>query len=192
MKHRKTIRHFHEPGQLHEFTFSCFQRRPLLTNNDWRRRLARHIDAACDAQQIDLVAFVYMPEHIHLLTCPRQPDPNLGRFLAQIKQPFSKEIKELLIEHQSLLLNTLVVQERPGKFCFRYWQEGPGYDRNVTTVKVVLKSIDYIHENPVRRGLCAKAIDWLWSSARYYHAVPPKQQHPDLPLIHGLPAGLFD
>ena len=25
--------------------------------------------------------------------------------------------------------------------------------------------IDYIHNNPVRRGLCAKPEGWLWSSA---------------------------
>jgi hypothetical protein len=29
--------------------------------------------------------------------------------------------------------------------------------------------------------------DWKWSSARYYRSVPPRQQHPDLPMIHGLP-----
>jgi hypothetical protein len=32
----------------------------------------------------------------------------------------------------------------------------------------VLAAIDYIHLNPVRRGLCERAIDWRWSSARYY------------------------
>ena len=30
---RKRVRHFHEPGQLHEFTFSCYHRWSLLTNS---------------------------------------------------------------------------------------------------------------------------------------------------------------
>ena len=30
--HRKRIRHYHEPGELHECTFSCY-RMPLLTND---------------------------------------------------------------------------------------------------------------------------------------------------------------
>ena len=44
MPHRKRVQHFHEPGQLHEFTFSCYRRLPLLTNDRWRERLARAID----------------------------------------------------------------------------------------------------------------------------------------------------
>jgi hypothetical protein len=28
--------------------------------------------------------------------------------------------------------------------------------------------IDYIHPNPVRRGLCERPEDWSWSSARSY------------------------
>lgn len=192
MDHRKTIKHYHEPGQLHEFTFSCYERRPLLTNDDWRRRLAAHINAAGKAERIDLVAFVYMPEHIHLLTYPRDPQPNLGTYLARIKQPFSKEIKGLLVEHQSVLLNELTIQERPGKTSFRFWQEGPGYDRNVMTSKVLLHAIAYIHENPVRRKLCQRAIDWPWSSARYYLGEPPKQQHPELPFIYGIPPGALN
>jgi hypothetical protein len=28
--------------------------------------------------------------------------------------------------------------------------------------------IDYIHNNPVRRGLVSQATDWPWSSARFY------------------------
>jgi hypothetical protein len=49
--------------------------------------------------------------------------------------------------------------------------------------------LEYIHNNPVSRGLCRRAVDWKWSSARYYLDVPPRQQRPKLPVIHGLPEG---
>ena len=32
MAHRKTVRHFHKPGHLHELTFSCYRRMPLIGN----------------------------------------------------------------------------------------------------------------------------------------------------------------
>ena len=192
MAHRKTVRHYHEPGHLHEFTFSCYQRRPLLTNDDWRERLSRCIDAAGEETRIELVAFVFMPEHVHLLVYPTEPEPNLSLYLARIKQPFSKEIKELLVAHRSPLLDRLTVQERPGRMCFRFWQEGPGFDRNLWTAEAIQASMDYIHRNPVERGLCQRAIDWKWSSARYYLGNPPGQQFPGLPFIHGLPAGALD
>ncbi|MCA8997100.1 MAG: hypothetical protein KDA80_08940, partial [Planctomycetaceae bacterium] len=136
-------------------------------------------------------AFVFMPEHLHLLTYPTDEKPQFGKYLARVKQPFSKQVKEILVSNRSRLLEELTVRERPGKTCFRFWQEGPGHDRNLNTAKTITHSIDYIHENPVRRGLCRMPIDWKWSSARYYLGVPPRQQDPDLPWIHGPPPGTF-
>jgi putative transposase len=190
--HRKLVRHFHEPGHFHELTFSCYRRLPLLTNDDWRRRLSRCVQDACQKMAFQLVGFVYMPEHVHLLVYPTLPEPDLGRYLARVKQPFSKEIKELLTASGAPLLKKLTVRERPGKTCFRFWLEGPGFDRNISSPEVLEASLDYIHNNPVKRGLCQKATDWKWSSARYYLLAPPKQQFPDLPYIHGVPPGAFD
>jgi putative transposase len=192
MTHRKQVRHYHTPGGLHEFTFSCYHRRPLLTRDDWCEKLARSLDEAGDEQQIDLVAFVFMPEHLHRLVYPRLPEPNLGLYLARIKQPFSVQIKEVLTCENSPLLPTLMVRERPRKTCFRFWQEGPGFDRNLNTPQSVQAAIEYIHLNPVRRGLYARAIDWKWSSARYYLLDPPRQQFVGLPHIHGPPVGMLD
>jgi putative transposase len=86
----------------------------------------------------------------------------------------------------SQLLWRLTVRERPAKSCFRFWQEGPGFDRNLFCAEAILSSLEYIHHNPVKRGLCRRAVDWKWSSARYYLTVPARQ-YPNLPMIHGLP-----
>jgi putative transposase len=191
-EHRKKVKHFHEPGHFHELTFSCYRRMPILTNNDWRARLSRHIDSAVKRTSFELVAFVFMPEHVHLLVYPTVPEPEIGRLLAFIKQPFSKEIKQILDKSKNELLRQLTVQERPGKVCFRFWQEGAGFDRNLFTPVALKASIDYIHNNPVKRGLCEKATDWIWSSARFYLHEPLRQQFSELPHLHGLPQGTFD
>ena len=115
-----------------------------------------------------MVAFVFMPEHVHLLVVPLTPTSNVSRLLARTKQPASKQIKQLLVEANSKLVETLTVRERPGKYCFRFWQEGPGFDRNIFSPEAISASIDYIHLNPVKRGMCEKTVDWKWSSARFY------------------------
>src|SRR5262249_36637078 len=66
------------------------------------------------------------------------------------------------------LLGELTVRERPGKHCFRFWQEGAGFDRNLFSPAAIAASINYIHLNPVKRGLCERAIDFKWSSARFH------------------------
>ncbi len=163
-----------------------YRRIPLLTNDDWRRRFCKSLDEACIKTTMQLVAFVIMPEHVHLIVDPLADDPRLAELLAAIKQPFSHEIKEILRANSSGLLNRLTIQERPGKMSFRFWQEGPGYDRNLQKPSTILSSIDYLHMNPVRRGLVERASDWKWSSARWYLNDPPREQDPDLPIIPGL------
>ena len=166
--HRKRLRRFERQGHLHELTFSCYRRKPLLTNDRWRTILSRELNKACQAEGVGLVAFVFMPEHVHLLVPPLTPDSKVSRLSARTKQPTSKAIKGLLIESHSPLLEDLMVRERPGKHCFRFWQEGAGFDRNLFTRQAIEASIDDIHVNPVRRDLCEKCTDWKWSSARFH------------------------
>lgn len=81
--HRKRVKHYHEPGDLHELTFSTYRRKPLLTNDTWRRWLAESLNTACQQQSCRLVAFVFMPEHVHLLVLPEQPQTDtISKFLA--------------------------------------------------------------------------------------------------------------
>ena len=184
--HRKQVRHSHEPGDLHELTFSCYRRMPLLTNDHWRSLLCESIDRAVTKQEFRLVAFVLMPEHMHLLVYPTTNPVRIDRLLSAIKEPHFVRIRRLLEDNNSPLPDKLMVRERPGKWSFRYWQEGPGYDRNFNTEAATLAAIDYIHLNPVRRGLVERIEDWRWSSARWYLS---DRQAIDRahPTIHGLP-----
>jgi len=214
--HRKRVKHYHEPGDFHELTFSCYGRSQLLVRDDWRILLCESIDTAIAAHHFALVAFVLMPEHVHLLVYPcrqtaealasqgpRQWHPvasdvgsskeilkRLSRLIADIKQPFSRRVKRILVKEKSPLVSDRTVSERPGKETFRFWQEGPGYDSNLSSKEAILAAIDYFHLNPVRRGLVAIPLDWKWSSARWYPS-EGKDRDPDLPTIHGPPWELF-
>ena len=52
--------------------------------------------------------------------------------------------------------------------CVRFWESGGGFDRNLWSAKAIWEMIDYIHRNPVEAKLCARSIDWEWSSAADY------------------------
>lgn len=186
--HRKRIKHYEEAGHARELTFSCYRRLPLLTNDVWRHLLSQHIDRALERHSYRLVAFVFMPEHVHLLVYPLPQAPTISLLLTGIKRPFSVRVKQMLLNVNSPLVKQLTIQQRPGVTAFRFWQEGPGYDRNLTECKSVLAAIDYIHTNPVRRGLVKRVADWRWSSARRY-VDPQGPTDSMLPVIHGLPAG---
>ena len=163
---------------------------PLLASDPWRQLLCTSIRTALAAHSFRLVAFVLMPEHVHLLVYPTVSEPKIDKFLFALKRPFSFQIKRLLMASGSDLVDQLTIRERPGKTTFRFWQEGPGYDRNFSGERATLQAIDYIHQNPVRRGLVRCAREWKWSSARWYES-EAQQIDPDLPPIRGLPPEFF-
>lgn len=173
---RKTIRHYNVPRQAHELTWSCYRRLPLLLDDDRRRIVSAAIRAACERLGYRVVAFVLMPEHVHLLVWSVPHEYDIASLLFAIKRPSSFRLRRRMEATSDPALASLTVRERPGKTAFRFWQEGPGYDRNLTGTETVWKSIRYIHRNPVERGLCARPEEWEWSSARQYadrHALVP-------------------
>jgi putative transposase len=149
--------------------------------------LSECIDRAMARHGFTLCALVFMPEHVHLLVVPSSDASGIDEMLKAIKRPFSFRIKRLMQEIGSPLLKTLEVQQRPGVRSFRYWQEGPGYDRNLDRAETVLAVIDYLHLNPVKRGFVKRAIDWQWSSARWFEGLPYDQTI-RVPTLTKLPA----
>ena len=148
--------------------------------------LALSLNRALTGHDFRLIAFVFMPDHVHLLTYPVIQTPRLDLFLKAVKRPFAYRVKQDLLETRNPLLEQLIVRERPGVECFRFWQEGGGYDRNLQSEAAIVASIDYIHQNPVRRGLCEKVIDWKWSSASYFLGLGSPSDA-DFPEVAGLP-----
>jgi REP element-mobilizing transposase RayT len=78
---------FPPAGRPPQLTFSCYRRMKLLTNNAWRAMLSQSIDEACQAVGCRLAAFVYMPEHVHLLVWGIQRKEQVSELLSRVKQP---------------------------------------------------------------------------------------------------------
>ncbi len=163
MIRRKTCKRYNDAWHAHALTFSCFQRRPLLELPAACELFVSSLDAARDRHCFDIWAYVVMPEHVHLLICPRQGEYSISAILLGIKRPASFHIR----------------RATSGQLP-HFWMPGGGYDRNLRTSKAIHSEMDYIHHNPVRRGLCERPGDWPFSSARYWisgDAVPLAMDH---------------
>ena len=107
-----------------------------------------------------------MPEHVHLLIHPARHHYSISKILSTLKQPVSKRAV-LKARRGDLVLAAQMAGSDDGSL--RFWMQGGGYDRNVRTRSAFWDHVEYIHNNPVRRGLCETPRDWPWSSARDYH-----------------------
>jgi putative transposase len=139
---------FQKSEHQHFITFSCFQRRPNLGSGPARTRFERSLEWTRVRYGFIVLAYVVMPEHVHLL----------------VTEPRSKTLATAL---QALKISVARRQtERP------FWQ-ARYYDFNVFSTRKQVEKIRYIHRNPVSRGLVANPEDWAWSSYRYYATGEP-------------------
>lgn len=125
---------------------------------------------AVEKLDFDLWAFVIMPEHVHLLVSPHHKDYQISKLLYALKRPVTDKAIRYFAEN-----DVPADKQEPfwdiqpnGRGAFRFWQRGGGYDRNLWSPDEISKTINYIHQNPVRRGLCERPTDWEWSSAKDY------------------------
>jgi putative transposase len=167
VRQRKTIRHFNDPGHIHFLTFSCYRQIPFLKSDRAKQWLVEAILRAREKHQFALVAYAIMPEHAHLLIQPLTRQYDTAAILKSVKQPVARKAKRFLEEENLVWLEKLTVR-RGCREVFRFWQAGPGYDRNIRDEKELLEKIQYIHNNPVKNGLAVTAEDWPWSSAGWY------------------------
>lgn len=159
---------FNVEGHAHELTFSCYQRSPFLSKDRTRVFFTNAMDAARQRCQFDIWAYVIMPEHLHLLIRPRNRTYRMSEILKAIKQPVARRAMAFLRENKPEALQRFEIRRPSGKVEYRFWQQGGGYDRNIVSPAIVRASVEYIHANPVRRGLVTRTTDWYWSSARWY------------------------
>jgi putative transposase len=162
---RKRCKRYDIPGDAHALTFSCFQRFPLFARERPCRWMLNSLEICRARQMFDLWAYVIMPEHIHLVINPRQ-GVGISTILKTIKQSVSRKAITWLGDHAPRFRERLADVQPNGKISYRFWQRGGGYDRNLRSIADVHEKIDYVHNNPVRRGLVAKASLWPWSSCQ--------------------------
>jgi putative transposase len=147
---------------LHFITCSCYHRLPLLRSARSRDCLLSVLEQTRKRYRFVVVGYVVMPEHIHLLLS----EPEVGTPSTVMQVLKQRTARALLPEtkardpHQSPLFG-----EIPARVPF--WQTR-FYDFNVWTAKKRVEKLQYLHWNPVKRGLVAAPEDWRWSSCRLY------------------------
>ncbi len=156
----KFERHIYDDERHAQFiTFSCYKRRKLLNPDRAKRIVIGTLGSQLAIHEGLCLGFVIMPEHVHCLVWFDELG-HLSSFMNHWKDQTSLKIKELYrTEFQEY---SAKIEETDPAWQARY------YPFNVFTEKKLTEKLDYMHMNPVRRGLVSRAIDWPWSSARWY------------------------
>ncbi len=181
----KKCKRYNIAGHTHGLTFSCFRNRKFLSKRRTCEYLVESISKARDRYDFSLWAYVFMPDHVHLLIRPRQKNYSISSILQSIKQPVAVRSISYLKRGNPSGLKHLTTGQQDRQY--RFWQKGGGYDRNITRIDTLIEAVKYIHFNPVRKGLVEVPEKWYYSSAAVWAIVadgPLPIDRSDWPVFH--------
>jgi REP element-mobilizing transposase RayT len=109
---------------------------------------------------------VILENHVHLIASA----PNLSQELKAFKSFTARRIIDLLEQNRAqVLLDQLEFHRLRHKMESRYqvWQEG-SHPQLIQDEEMLRQKLEYMHNNPVKRGYVDDATHWRYSSARNY------------------------
>ncbi len=168
------LRRYDEYGHVHFLTISCYRRLQFFRHDPVKRVFVDGMGHTRAKLRIRWVGYVVMPEHVHLLLFPMPIGADEPVGVSTVLH----DLKQYVGRHGKEALRSIWRQARSlGRPPMDAWALGSGakpfwktraYDFNVTTEKTLHAKLDYIHKNPITRGLAQRAEQWVWSSYRYY------------------------
>ncbi len=159
-----------DPTQPHFLTCTVMEWLPLFTRpalvdilfDCWRYQQAN--------QGLRLYGYVVLENHLHYLA----QAPDLARCVRSFKSYTARQMLDHLAQRGAdATLQRLGFAKRAHKQDreYQFWQEG-SHAELVCSAEVMHQKLDYIHQNPVRRGYVDLPEHWRYSSARNYEGQP--------------------
>jgi putative transposase len=118
--------------------------------------LARSLCTSRTNHRFLLTAWVFLPDHWHAIVGAHYP-------------------LTISLVMKSIKVSSMNVINRQHRQSGELWQ-GRFFDHALRTVRDHSDTVEYIHLNPVRRGLVPAPEDWPWSSASEYSGMGREEQ----------------
>ena len=145
---RRNLPHLQAPGATYFITFRCNRGIQLP---DRTRDLIIAAIQACNGTSIDLDAAVVMPDHVHTIFRLIEPH-KLSRVLQLIKGRSARQVNQFLEQSHRLKPVPLWMDE--------------SFDHIVRTEAEWQEKIEYIRQNPLKKGLVLSPDQYKWLYVR--------------------------
>lgn len=130
------------PGGTFFFTVVTAGRRPVFAGEAAVAALRNAVRVVRAAQPFEIVAWVSLPDHLHAVWRLPAGDADFSTRWAKVKLATSRALGKQTV------------------WQARFWEHTIRDDDDLR------RCVDYVHWNPVKHGLAARAIDWPYSSFR--------------------------
>jgi putative transposase len=130
-------------------------RHPILKSKYEKFDLLASIKQCQERKGFKLYAFAIMNNHAHMII-----EVN--------------ELHNISKVMQSILLSYSTKYRRKNDYVGHVWQ-GRFQSKPISDERYMIDCLNYVHNNPIEAGVVSKAIDYQYSSARFYEGLKSKE-----------------
>ncbi|MCF7857988.1 MAG: transposase [Candidatus Cloacimonetes bacterium] len=165
MKSRYKI--FKDDDSPYFLTLNVFLKIPIFTNSSYMNIILNNFEFYRKEQKLRIYAFVIMDNHIHLIASHTN---DLSGVVRNLKSYSAKKLIDCLKHDKREWILKLLSEYKPDfkqDSTYQFWQEG-NHPKQIQNIKMFNQKAEYMHYNPVKRGLVQNEVDWIYSSARNF------------------------
>jgi REP element-mobilizing transposase RayT len=145
-------------------TTTCLEWKPILADDRFKEIIISSLRFSSIEKRVVVYGFVIMRNHFHLIW------QILGDYSREdVQRDFLKFTGQQILKHlrneSSAMLEELIVDAKDRK---RQVWERNSLSVPLWSKEVMWQKLDYIHNNPVRAGLCSTPEAYKYSSAGFY------------------------
>ena len=156
----------YEPTHPYFITCTILHWIPIFTNKESVGIVIDSLKYLQKSDNLKIYAYVILENHLHLVVS----SDDISKTVKKFKSYTAKEILKLLqTRNVTTILEQFAFYKKAHKTHTEYqvWQEG-FQPKLIQSKKMMREKIEYIHNNPVKRGYVDETVYWRYSSARNY------------------------
>lgn len=150
----------------HFLTCTVLNWMPLFTRPQTSDIILEALRHRQEKDEWKIYGYVILENHMHMIVQTVNLSSELPRFKSFTARKLIDHLKERRTEH---LLQQLAFFRKKHKQDrdYQLWEEG-SHPQLIDNEEIMRQKLEYIHQNPVKRGYVDKAEHWRYSSARNY------------------------
>jgi len=159
----------YEPTHPHFLTSTVSHWLPIFTNTQSVQIVIDSLEYLKKSDNLTIFAYVILENHLHLVAS----SDDINKTMQKFKSYSAYELLQLLQKNNATtLLRQFAFHKKAYKeeSTYQIWEEG-FHPKLIQSEKMMFEKINYIHNNPIKRGYVDEAQHWRYSSARDYEGI---------------------
>ena len=153
---------------LYYITFTVVDWLPVFIDETACKIVTDSLNFCIRNKFLGVNVYVILPTHLHALVFDTQFDPDrLKRSLDDIRKFTGRQLVAHARQHLPKCFSKLLAEQAGQDRQHRFWQPTQ-HPVGIFTQDFWKQKMDYLHDNPCRKGLVSCSEDWRFSSARYW------------------------